>query len=144
REDIDGAGIFRAVHGTDGAAIAGCVPVNAGCRAVLEHYSDGQRAAVRVQRDGEAEEVAHGRAKGLDVGLLRPGGARSREDGDGACTAYAVVALGRAGVVDPGRGAPLADRADGKRVAVGTQGNREAEKIIRLGVRGLDVSLLAP
>ena len=86
----------------------------------------------------------------LDVGLLRPGRARAREDVDRARRLRRVVGLV---AVDAGRVLSSVDRADGERIAVAAQRDREAELIAIAeavgrpgftGVRRLDVRLLRP
>ena len=119
-------------------------------RAVLGGGADRQRVAVAAQRDREAELVAVAKVvalagfagvRGLDVRLLRPGGAGAGENVDGASLRHGVVVLI---AVDAGCGARFPVGADGHRIAVAAQRDGRPEMIALPGVGRLDVRLLRP
>ena len=123
-------------------AVVALVAADAGGGAVLPARPHGQGAAVGGQRQEPAEEVAHPRVRGLDVGLLGPGAAAvADEDVHRAGSRCAVVALVAA---DAGGGAGLASRPHGQGGAIAGQRHGVAEQVGRPRVRGLDVGLLGP
>src|SRR6185436_1495389 len=121
--------------------VVGLVAVDARDAAILVVAADGEGAAVARQVHAEAEEVARVGLLPLEIRLLRPGGTRAREDVDRARVRGGIVGLV---AVDAARVARLGRGADRQRVAVGADREGEAEAVIRVGVRRLEVGLLRP
>ena len=96
-----------------------------------------------------AKEVKLPRIRCFDIGLLRPGGAGTRERVDRIRIAEGPVGLI---VVDPGSVAAFFGCSYREHIAIGAQGNRPAKavttgpnvRVVRRGIRGLDVGLFGP
>ena len=116
-EDVDRAGPVPAVPLIHVDAASGSVLVVAG-----RH----QGVAVVTQAHVVAEQVGRFGVRALDIRLLRPGVPRPREHVDGAGGLGRVVRLVP---VDAGGRAVFGGRADGHRVAVAAQREREAELV---------------
>src|SRR6266496_908508 len=110
---------------------------DAGSTAVFERRSDRKRVAVGAQGDRGAELVTGPGVRGLYIGLLRPGAGGTGENVHRAGLEGQLIR--RAADADAAAG--FGRRPDRKRVAVGAQGNRNAELVKVSGVRGLDVGL---
>src|SRR5262249_45107350 len=130
REDVDGAPSVAAAKPSAGVGIWRSRwllrPVNLLRAAVFVIRTDGHHVAVRVQRHRVAELESGARIRSLDVGLLTPHTARSREHVHGAARHHRAVTLVS---VDAFRVAVFAHSANGDCVAVLAERQRESELV---------------
>ena len=97
------------------------------------------RQRISRQRYRMAEPVARSGVRGLQVGLLTPGGTTAGKDIHRSAVSCAVIALT---AVHARRTAVFKNCTNGQRIS--RQRYRMAEQVVRSGVRGLQVGLLTP